>query len=514
MKFELFTIVLTKIHSSIYIVRHEKHDRSHAFHSISKGVYDMGKTRKKDGLTTKQWIGYACGDLGGCMTFALMGSMVTRYYTNVLHVDTILLATLLLVWNIWDAVNDPMMGALMDKLFAKHHNPKGKFRPWLLRATPLLAITSIVFWTVPTYFEGMAMLVVLFFCKIAYEGCYTMFNIPMGSLLSAMANTDSERASLSSARGVGAMIGNMLPTMLFPQLLRIYGDSNAKGYAIGATVCASIGFVFCLLHYFWTEERNTSNSNTDAEDIKFSDILNVFRVNRPFVALCVHGVCICTMQYVAQTLGTYMYADVLGNVGIMSLSSFVSMPMMIGILIVVPILARKCSLEKIFRGSLLLSGGLYLILFFMHITMQVPALAHLIISGVAMGFGMVSIQMQWGMIGEVIDYNEMITGKRTEGSIYGTFNLSRRIGQTIGNSAAVLALGWIGYDTTKAVAGLAQSAGTILGIKVLCVLVPAIFVFGSWLAFRFIWNVTPETRAKVAAYKASKQVARAPQEEN
>ena len=171
----------------------------------------MATTTQKSGLTFKHKVGYAMGDLGGCMTFALMGAMVTRYYTNVLQVNTAVLATLLLVWNIWDAVNDPMMGALMDKMYAKHHNKNGKFRPWLLRAAPLLAITSIVFWTVPTLFDGYTMLVVLFFCKILYEGCYTMFNIPMGSLLSAMANTDGERAALSSARGFGSMIGNVIP---------------------------------------------------------------------------------------------------------------------------------------------------------------------------------------------------------------------------------------------------------------------------------------------------------------
>ena len=82
----------------------------------------MATTTQKSGLTFKHKVGYAMGDLGGCMTFALMGAMVTRYYTNVLQVNTAVLATLLLVWNIWDAVNDPMMGALMDKMYAKHHN--------------------------------------------------------------------------------------------------------------------------------------------------------------------------------------------------------------------------------------------------------------------------------------------------------------------------------------------------------------------------------------------------------
>ena len=461
----------------------------------------MSKT-PKNGLTAKHWIGYMMGDLGGCMTFALMGSMVTRYYTNVLHVNTLVLATLLLVWNIWDAVNDPMMGALMDKMFAKHQNPKGKFRPWLLRATPLLAITAIAFWTLPTFFEGTAMLVVLFFCKIAYEACYTMFNIPMGSMLSAMASNDSERASLSSARGFGGMIGNMLPTMIFPLLLKKYGDSNAIGYAIGAVICAGIGFVLCLMHYFWTEERNVTAS-TNADDIKFTDILKVFRVNRPFVALCLHGICICTMQYVNQTLASYMYADVLGDVGMMSFSSMISMPMMFVVLIGAPILAKKISLEKMIRYSLLLGSAMFGGLFVMHLVMEVPAFVHMVVSSLALSFAMVSIQMQWGLVAEAIDYNELVTGKRTEGSIYGTFNLARRIGQTVGNSAAVLALGWIGYDSVAAAQGLAQSASTLTGIKVLCVLVPAIFALGSWAVFKFVWNITPEVRAKLAAMKST-----------
>ena len=400
------------------------------------------------------------------------------------------------------AVNDPMMGALMDKMFAKHQNPKGKFRPWLLRATPLLAITAIAFWTLPTFFEGTAMLVVLFFCKIAYEACYTMFNIPMGSMLSAMASNDSERASLSSARGFGGMIGNMLPTMIFPLLLKKYGDSNAIGYAIGAVICAGIGFVLCLMHYFWTEERNVTAS-TNADDIKFTDILKVFRVNRPFVALCLHGICICTMQYVNQTLASYMYADVLGDVGMMSFSSMISMPMMFVVLIGAPILAKKISLEKMIRYSLLLGSAMFGGLFVMHLVMEVPAFVHMVVSSLALSIAMVSIQMQWGLVAEAIDYNELVTGKRTEGSIYGTFNLARRIGQTVGNSAAVLALGWIGYDSVAAAQGLAQSASTLTGIKVLCVLVPAIFALGSWAVFKFVWNITPEVRAKLAAMKST-----------
>lgn len=66
-------------------------------------------------LTLKQKIGYGCGDAGGLFTFSLMSAFFTRYCLNILGVSTKMLATLLLVWNVWDAVNDPMMGTLMDK---------------------------------------------------------------------------------------------------------------------------------------------------------------------------------------------------------------------------------------------------------------------------------------------------------------------------------------------------------------------------------------------------------------
>lgn len=461
----------------------------------------MAKTKTQSGLSMKHKIGYACGDLGGCMTFALMGSIVTRYYTNVLQVNTVVLATMLLVWNVWDAVNDPLMGALMDKVFAKHHGQGGKFRPWLLRSAPCVAITFIIFFTVPTYFKGVTMLVVLFFCKILYEGFYTMFNIPMGSMLSAMADTDGERAALSSARGFGSMIGNIIPMIIMPQLLAKFGDTS-KAFGIGATLCAIVGFVFCMLHYAWTEERHVSVAPSESNDsVKLTDILNVFRVNRPFLALCIHGICICTMQYVSSTLGTYMYGDVLGNIGMMSMASAVSMPLGILALIITPKIADKVGLERMIRICLLTASAIYFVLFGALMVASVPAIAYMLISSIALGLASVSIYMQWGLVGEAIDYNEMITGKRTEGSIYGTFNLTRRIGQTVGNSAAVLALGWIGYQAGAAT----QTAGTLTGIKALVVLIPAIFILGSWIAFRFVWNITPDVRAKMAAFKSGKE---------
>ena len=454
------------------------------------------------GLTKKHWFGYMCGDWGGCMTFTLMAGIFTMFCTNALGIDPNLLGTLVIIWTIWDAVNDPLMGALMDKAFAKKQDARGKFRPWLLRATPLLAVTAIALWTVPTFFEGIPLIVMLFSCKILYEAAYTMFNIPMGSLLSAMSTNDTERASLSSARGAGSGFGNALSGIFAPMIIAAFGERNTTGYMIVGVSCAVIGFVVCLLHYAMTEERTLVASETAAEDIKFTDILTVLGKNRPFLALCLHGICNYTMQYGSITLGMYMYSAVYHDVTYQSISSILSAPFMVGAMVVVPFLCKKYDLQKLIRVSLLMGGAVCGVLFGLHMVMEVPPLLHGVLLGIGTGMSMVSVQMQWGLVGEAIDYNEYITGKRTEGSIYGTFNLSRRIGQTIGQGFALYALGWIGYQGTAEV----QSAGTIFGLKVICVLVPALFILGSWAAFKFVWNITPEVRAKIAAWKTGQEV--------
>lgn len=456
---------------------------------------------EKGGLKLIHKIGYGLGDAGGVMTFALMSSTFSMYCTDALGISPGTIGVLLLIWNVWDFINDPLMGAYIDRAYARSSDPRGKFRPWILRSAPLLCVSFIALWSVPSLFEGLARLCFLFGLKILYEGAYTMFNIPMGSLLSAMADNDEERAALSSARGIGSAGATLISLFIMPLFLKKYGETSSVGYAIGASICALIGFAMCLAHYAMTVERNNTGTRPeDSDSIKVTDILQVVKVNRPFVALCVHGLFICMMQYVGNTLNNYMYADVLGDISISGYGTLLSAPSMIIIFIAGPMIAKRIGLEKLIRYGLLISCVMYVLLFGVLMMFEVNPWVYAVCSNTAMGFAFISIYMQWGLVGEAIDYNEMITGKRTEGSIYGTFNLSRRVGQTIGNSAAMLLLGMVGYNGTLAV----QSASTLNGIKVLCVLLPGILVLGSWASFRFLWNMDDAMRARVDEYKASK----------
>ena len=445
-------------------------------------------------LTTKHRIGYALGDFGGCMTFSLMSAFITRYYVNVALMDTAVIAVMTLIWKIFDAISNPVIGVMLDKSFAKRSGKGDKFRPWILKISPLTGIAGILVFTAPGWVSGMSRLVVAFTTYLMYEVFYAMQHIALGGLISAMAKNDAERSELSAARGIGGMLGVVIPQMIFPAIISLFESSPSLGYGMGVTVCAAIGYVCCLGCYFFTEERNLCQQSAGAPPIKVTDILEVFRVNRAFVALCLHGLLSGILMSVGGALSTYMYADVLGSLALMSVGSMIGMPVSLVCMSVVPKISRKIGSQKVLRGSLLMGCALYVGLFALHVTTNINVWVHIGINALASGISGLSNMMQWGMLSEAIEYNEYLTGKRTEGSINGTFNMLRRLGQGLGASFGVAMLGMIGYDAVAAV----QTPGTILGIRVLCLLFPAICAVGSWCVFRFVWNITPELREKMA----------------
>ena len=163
----------------------------------------MAKT-KSDKQTLKHIVGYGCGDAGGTVTLYMVSGYMCRYLQVHLGVDAAMLAVILLIWNIWHAVNDPLMGTLIDLSFAKSlkKNPGAdRCRPWIIRSIPVMAIGMIAFYNVPRFLDCIAMVAAAFILKVGYEAGYTMMNIGMGSLLGNMATNDNERATLSSARG-------------------------------------------------------------------------------------------------------------------------------------------------------------------------------------------------------------------------------------------------------------------------------------------------------------------------
>ena len=470
----------------------------------------MAKTPSKK-LTPVHIFGYGCGDAGGVVGLYMVSGFMTRFLQVNLEVNAGILATILLVWNIWDAVNDPLMGTIMDICFAKAKPGADKFRPWILASIPILVVGLIAFYAVPPMLGGgFAMIAAAFILKIVFEAGYTMMNIGMGSLIGNMATNDSERAVLASARGFGSTFGGAIAGMLIPLLLGKFGMGN-DGYAKTAVILAVPMAILVFLHYALTEERNKgvakekTAEEKEAEKFKITDIWNIITKNRAFLALVLHSICICGVQALAQGATTYMYADVLKNISVQSLGSGMSTATMVIILVAAPILTKKWDLVAIIRTCLLAGVVSYVgLLAYALMSSELNAVLFTVWNALSGALVQMSVQMQWGLVAESIDYNEYLTGKRNEGTIYGFFSLSRRIGSTIANSASVLIIAAIGYNAAAANAGLDQSPETIRGIKLMVLGFPLIAALGSWSCFTFIWNINKDVRAKMAEWKAAK----------
>ena len=465
---------------------------------------------KSDKLTLKHIFGYGCGDAGGCIAMMPVWYYMSRYLQVNLEVNAGVLATMLLIWNAWDAINDPLMGTLMDIAFSKAKPGKDKFRPWILASIPVIFIGTIAFFVVPKRLGGgFAMTAAIFILKIVSELGYTMMNIGMGSLLGNMAKNDAERATLASARGFGSTFAGMIGGVISPLILAKFGTGD-MGYAMVALIMVSLGCFVIFLHYALTEERNKgavekTAEEKEAEKFKISDIWNIITKNRAFLALVLHSICICAVQALGNGAATYMYMDVLKDISLQSVASGLSSGCMFAILAVAPFLAKKWDLVLIIRICLL--AGFVGFATLLAYTLMVPKLNGMLFviwCGLSTAMVTMSVQMQWGLVAESIDYNEYLTGKRNEGTIYGFFSLSRRVGGTIASSASVLMIAAIGYDATLTNAGLDQAASTIAGIKFMVVGFPMIAAIGSFCCFTFIWNINSDVRAKMNEWKEAK----------
>lgn len=457
----------------------------------------------KKTMSTKKLFLYGVGELGSCLVFGLVGSFLTPYYTEVAGLSAGSVATMYLVLKVWDAINDPMMGALLDKAFAKHHNPKGKFRPWLFRAAPLLVITSILMWTAPTYVNGAAKILVAFVTYLLYEGSYTLWNIPYGAMLSAISEDDAERARYSSARGIGSMVAIMVSMAGFPILLTYFENNPQLGYTAGVTVCALLGFAACMICCMGTTEKHLGYVEEDVRDsnnVKITDILVVFKKNRAFTALCLVGVLWNLSLYVENGIRIYVFRDVFGNLPAMSVFSMAMVGVTVVLMLFIPMCVARVGSKNTLKVGFTIGFITYALNFVCYLLFQ-NVVVYIIISLITMITGSTLEVLQWEMIAQAIDYNELLVGKRTEGSIYGAYNLARRIGQGLGSSGAVAMLAVVGYVSNAE----AQTGATLTGIAATGMLIPTALTILCLVAVTFGWNITPEIQKKIADMRNAKQ---------
>ena len=503
-------------------------------------------------------LAYAAGDLGCNMSFALKGTVQT-FWLVYMMMETGLLSLLLLLVQIWDAVNDPMIGTIIDRDQKRYK--MGKFKTYIfVGACGLLVGGAAVFLPFPN--APVVVKAILFVLGyIVWDAFYTIANVPYGSMLSLITEDNAERAQLSTWRSIGSMIGNILPMTILPMLIwqkvtydgttsfldkivipegftaeqflvnpetklpyqvgeKILSPETGKQVEIllgdrvfwAALIMGVFGFLFFLFmikNITVRVDENTVKTNEGGEKTNIFKAFGKFMKNRPAVGCTLAAMGMFLGMNAASTANTIMFATYFNMA---SLSGVVQMigflPMFLFMPFIKKIVVKYGKKEASVFGTVVsLVGGVFMLIFPMISNVQTSLilfLLGLVIYGIGMG---VYTCVSWAMMGDAIDYNEWKYGTREEGTVYALHSFFRKLAQGVGPSVVLLIMGWLGYQSNLGTIG--QSLQTSHNM---CWLVAGLYLFSAVMQFiglAVIYNLDKKTVEKMNTELAERRIASA-----
>ncbi len=489
---------------------------------MSKKV-ENGADEKTKKFGIKDCVAYAAGDFGCNMSFSLKGTVQT-FWLVFMMLETGLLSLLLLIVQIWDAINDPLIGAMIDS--DKRKYKLGKFKTYILiGAIGLLVAGALVFIPVPK--ADLWVKCLLFIGGyLIWDACYTIANVPYGSMLSLVTTDGGERSQLSTWRSVGSMLGNMIPMMILPMLIwkkEFNADGTPKLNSAGtqietlmgervfiaALIMGVLGFIAFLFMIKTITIRVDENAVKTNESQKF----NVFKAfgnfmkNRPAVGATVAAMAMFLGMNSASTATTIMFATYFGQASLSGIAMIIGfLPMFFFMPFIKKLVNKFGKKEASAMGALVSVVGGLLMFIFPLIPNKTLALVMFIIALCVFGFGMgVYTCVSWAFMADAIDYNEWKFGTREEGTVYSLHSFFRKLAQGVGPSVVLLLMGALGYVSSLGTEG--QSLPTAYNM---CWLVAGLYMFSGivmFVAIAFIYNLDKKTLAtmneELAARKAT-----------
>ncbi|MBE6942809.1 MAG: MFS transporter [Ruminococcaceae bacterium] len=510
--------------------------------------------KRKFGMRDK--LAYAAGDLGCNMSFALKGTVQT-FWLVYMMLETGLLSILLLLVQIWDAVNDPLIGSMIDRDRRKYK--MGKFKTYIfVGACGLLLGGAAVFLPFPN--APVVLKAVLFVLGyIIWDAFYTVANVPYGSMLSLVSEDNAERAQLSTWRSVGSMIGNILPMTILPMLIwqKVTYDGTTNfldkivipegftpeqflvnpetglPYEIGDKILSPetgkqveillgdrvfwaalimgvlgfLAFIFMLKNITIRVDENTVKTSEGGEKLNIISSFGKFMKNRPAVGCTLAAMGMFLGMNAASTANTIMFATYFNMASMSGLVQMIGfLPMFLFMPFIKKIVVRFGKKEASVFGTIVsLVGGLFMLIFptVKDVTLSlVLYLLGLVIYGLGMG---VYTCVSWAMMGDAIDYNEWKFGTREEGTVYALHSFFRKLAQGVGPSLVLLIMGVLGYESSKGTIG--QSLQTSHNM---CWLVAGLYLFSAVMQFiglAVIYNLDKKTTEQMNTELSARKAA-------
>lgn len=438
--------------------------------NVSSAVVD----KKLKPLSVVEKAGYAAGDAASNIYFQIFITFLMIFYTDVFGLPAAAVGTMFLVSRIFDAVNDPLIGALADRANTRW----GKFRPFVFFfAVPLAGIGVLAF-TTPD-FEVTGRLVYAYITYNLLMVMYTLVNVPYASLMGVLTPNSMERVSLSSYRFVGAFIGGLIVQSATLVLVDRLGGGNVQlGWQL-TMACLGVLVVFLLFITFITTTERVQAPPGQKLAAK-QDILDVL-ANAAWRLIALATVFQLIFIVMRNTAITYYFRYYVGEQSVrifgfvwepsiaVLTSVFLTTGMVVTILGVVSTrfiasrFDKKLTYMTCMGVSAVMSLGFFLL--------PANAVVAMFVLNIVLSFawGPVSV-LQWAMYTDAADYGEWKNGRRTTGLVMAASLFALKFGLAIGGAITGWVLGWYGFE-----ANVAQSEESLTGIVMIMSFLPALF---------------------------------------
>ena len=248
------------------------------------------KVKSKNVTGKERWLGYLLGPIGALLLNAVLATYLNVYYTDVLKLTTvwggIFLTLFPIISKIIDAITNVIMGYVIDRTKTK----QGKARPWLLLSAPLLAVTGILLFVVPSGNVTLQVIWVMVSYNLFYSFAYTIFNMSHGLMVPLSTRNTTQRGGLSVFNQIATiMISGIVVALIFPMVVMPIIGVNKTAWIILMSVLSGIALPFTLVEYYYTKERITEErTNEDEKQVPFKLQLKAIITDKYLVLLIVY----------------------------------------------------------------------------------------------------------------------------------------------------------------------------------------------------------------------------------
>ena len=445
---------------------------------------DNSYISRTSGIRAKDKFGYAMGDLASCLVFGLTQSVLNKYYTDVLEISVLSVMVMTIIARIWDAINDPIWGRLIDG--AKKY-PDGRYRHWIkVFAVPTALAAVLMFLDVRGFSQG-GRVAWIYFTYILFGMLYTCINIPYGSLAQVITSDDRERSSLSVFRSIGSTFGAM-PAMVLASMCYVKLADGRKvmdhtRVFVGACVIAALSILFYFLCYRWSKERVDTNP-APREKGQTARVIKTLLKSRPFMAVSVASMLFLAAQMFGQGYNTYLFHHYFNKPGLTMLPTvFQYLPVAV-VMFFATRLGNRFGRREVCSWGILLAAAFYLALFVLALFGITPVwmyLAACLMSGIGTAFIFLLV---WVLATDAIDYNKVTYGLNDEATSYAFYSFMRKLGTTVATILINVPLLRIGYSGSELrTEGLSESA--LRSMYNFSVMIPAVLFLLVYLTLRF-----------------------------